>query len=963
MAFKPISLNNSVFSWLAAALLLLVPVSVFSYFSPGETLNPQCAPSDNGCDIDITTVSITASSSPPANTSAKLYNIGGVLYWNGSTVGGGSGLTSLNGLTAGTQTFVNDTNITIVSTSSTHTLTWSGQLAAGRGGTGLSSVSANQLLIGNSAGTAWTQVSTSSLGIAISDTTGTLSVARGGTGATTLTGLLLGNGTSAFTATTTLSAALIEDAYLRNTGDSISGNLTFSGSAANIALGSNWLSGDGGDEGVVVTGSGNVGIGTSTPDYILDIRDTSVGFVRVSGPINTGGAGPGIKLYEDFVAAVAPGGFDLFVESLANRFDIRSFSNSFTPVERLTIYRDSGNVGIGTTTPGSRLTVNGDTHLGGNVVATGTLAVTGTTTLSNASTTNLTVSTNSYLGTVRSGTWNGTAIAVANGGTGATTLTGLLIGNGTSAFTATTTLSAALIEDAYLRNTGDSISGNLTFSGSSANIVLGSNWLSGDGGDEGIFVDSSGRVGIGTTTSPSTFSVIGDVLIQRSNTDFDWNPISSDVSSALLKVGLDANGNGLVIKGGETGPVNRYFGIYNVYGTALFEVANNGLYFGSQVFSASGVSGGSFLNIDSATDRNVFSTESTSSPAVLIVDDRDDITANNRTTPLLRFSFNDTPILVNSLGGINPFNRWSHRGVSLMTYNATSSQFIENVTALDSGNVGIGTTSPVRRLHSYEGSTSPVARFENTDGYCEIDPTNTALVCVSDKKLKTNVMTLNSGVLEGVLSLNPVNFDWKTQVGEGTDGVRGNRIGFIAQEVEEVFPMLVNTDESGTKNVAYSNFTPLLIKAIQELSGISSSTAPLVDQSGKKTFVGRFFDRMTVWLASSKNGINTFFAKKIFTEQICVKKSDGSHYCVSGDELEDAVGGGNTPTEPPPPPVDEETDVTEEPDNETVVPIEEVDDEVVEVEDTEDVVVDEEVEAPAPDDSEAEVVNEEVNEE
>lgn len=40
------------------------------------------------------------------------------------------------------------------------------------------------------------------------------------------------------------------------------------------------------------------------------------------------------------------------------------------------------------------------------------------------------------LGTITTGTWNGTTVAVANGGTGATTLTGILKGNGTSAFTA-----------------------------------------------------------------------------------------------------------------------------------------------------------------------------------------------------------------------------------------------------------------------------------------------------------------------------------------------------------------------------------------------------------------------------------------------------------------------------------------------------------------------------------------------
>ena len=41
-------------------------------------------------------------------------------------------ITSLNGLTGASQTFVNDTNVTIVSASTTHTITWSGTLADAR---------------------------------------------------------------------------------------------------------------------------------------------------------------------------------------------------------------------------------------------------------------------------------------------------------------------------------------------------------------------------------------------------------------------------------------------------------------------------------------------------------------------------------------------------------------------------------------------------------------------------------------------------------------------------------------------------------------------------------------------------------------------------------------------------------------------------------------------------------------
>lgn len=61
-------------------------------------------------------------------------------------------LGSLNGLTTNSQTFANDTNVTITSIGSTHTLGWSGQLAVSRGGTGASSFTTNGILYGNGSG-------------------------------------------------------------------------------------------------------------------------------------------------------------------------------------------------------------------------------------------------------------------------------------------------------------------------------------------------------------------------------------------------------------------------------------------------------------------------------------------------------------------------------------------------------------------------------------------------------------------------------------------------------------------------------------------------------------------------------------------------------------------------------------------------------------------------------------------
>jgi len=67
--------------------------------------------------------------------------------------------------------------------------------------------------------------------------------------------------------------------------------------------------------------------------------------------------------------------------------------------------------------------------------------------------------------------------------------------------------------DKWVDEVGDTMSGPLTMSGTSANIILGSNYLSGDGGDEGVFVDSTGKVGIGTAEPDNeyTLTVAGTV--------------------------------------------------------------------------------------------------------------------------------------------------------------------------------------------------------------------------------------------------------------------------------------------------------------------------------------------------------------------------------------------------------------------------------------------------------------------
>ncbi len=78
------------------------------------------------------------------------------------------------------------------------------------------------------------------------------------------------------------------------------------------------------------------------------------------------------------------------------------------------------------------------------------------------------------------------------------------------------------------------------------------------------------------------------------------------------------------------------------------------------------------------------------------------------------------------------------------------------------------------------------------------------VVAYSDKKLKTNIKTLNGSK---VLKMRGVSFD-RIDTGKHSSGV-------IAQEIQEIAPELVN-DKNGTLAVAYGNLTGYLIEAIKD---------------------------------------------------------------------------------------------------------------------------------------------------
>jgi hypothetical protein len=88
----------------------------------------------------------------------------------------------------------------------------------------------------------------------------------------------------------------------------------------------------------------------------------------------------------------------------------------------------------------------------------------------------------------------------------------------------------------------------------------------------------------------------------------------------------------------------------------------------------------------------------------------------------------------------------------------------------------------------------------------------------SDIRLKNNVNRIESS-LDKILKLSGVEFEWKQdpdiKIHHGYD--EGTDLGLIAQEVEEVFPQIVQNRDNGYKAVRYERLIPVLIEAIREL--------------------------------------------------------------------------------------------------------------------------------------------------
>lgn len=220
----------------------------------------------------------------------------------------------------------------------------------------------------------------------------------------------------------------------------------------------------------------------------------------------------------------------------------------------------------------------------------------------------------------------------------------------------TVTATAFSGNGAGLTNTGDNL-GNHT---ASANIVLGSHYLSGDGGNEGVYILSNGKVGIGT-------SVINDNLHVRYNGDVFLG--LERTTSSLVGINFRRTGDSEpqwifpFIRGWQSSNLifreeaNNIDAVKIEYGTGYVGIGNLNYDPAVRLHLFQGapatLSGGGFFQIGESTGIN------------LVMDDHEIMARNNSAGSELNFNRDGGNVILN----------------------------------LNSGNVGIGTGSPSEKLH------------------------------------------------------------------------------------------------------------------------------------------------------------------------------------------------------------------------------------------------------------------------
>ncbi len=124
------------------------------------------------------------------------------------------------------------------------------------------------------------------------------------------------------------------------------------------------------------------------------------------------------------------------------------------------------------------------------------------------------------------------------------------------------------------------------------------------------------------------------------------------------------------------------------------------------------------------------------------------------------------------------------------------------INVMPNGNVGIGTTTPGSFQLAVNGAAA------NRTGSWSV---------MSDARLKKEIRNVQRGTLDRLLELRGVEFEYTEEAIAERNVAEGPMVGFLAQDVECVFPEWIECDEQGMRFVTERGTTALMVEALRDL--------------------------------------------------------------------------------------------------------------------------------------------------
>jgi hypothetical protein len=471
------------------------------------------------------------------------------------------------------------------------------------------------------------------------------------------------------------------------------------------------------------------------------------------------------------------------------------------------------------------------------------------------------------VGTLTAGTWNGSTIGVAYGGTGATTLTGYIKGSGTSAFTASSTVPttdlSGTISNAQLANStisGVSLGSNLFALTAGTNITFSS----------GTTYNGSAAITINASSTPQVYPSAGIANSTGSAWGTSYSTTGSGTVVALAtspsfttpSLGV-ATGTSLQVTGGlystssssftyTDGIVVDYitgngrfsvgsadgFTWYNggVATTSLMALSSAGVLSGATWQGATvavGYGGTGVATLSGLAYGNGTSafTAATAAQVVSVIG----TTAVTNATNATNIGITDN---TSSGSTYYPVMSVASSGNNAGTTSSTKFSFVPSTGTLSATVFSGAGTSLTGTASSLTAGTATTANGLNTSNNYQVNSlgvgtagsgttgeiratNNITAYYSSDIKFKENIRQINNAI-EKSIAIGGKYFDWTDEYINskgGADGyfVRKNDIGVIAQDVQKVIPEAVRSREDGTLAVDYQKLVSLAFAAITEL--------------------------------------------------------------------------------------------------------------------------------------------------